>query len=588
MIRLLFPAAIALAFTATALGVTSAAAGWSSTATCIALAAISLLCGAITIWALRLARRTESAHARMEAALRQERLLLDLLMRHSPDLIYFKDRESRFVRISDSVARRLAVSAEEAIGKSDFDFFSEAHASKTRAQELGVMETGEPLIGIEEHEIWLDRGDDTWCETTKVPLRDETGEIVGLLGVNREITERKRAERERGLLQTQRIESLRVLAGGVAHDFNNLLMGVVGNASLALDELPESSSARATIEGIVVAGERAAELANEMLAFSGKGSFVLAPTDLSTVVAETAHLMRRVISKDAELRLEDVPRSLPCIEADETQIRQVVMNLITNASEALADKPGVICVATGAVDLKREQLAAFRFADELDEGSYVFLEVSDTGAGISAESQSRLFEPFFSTKFTGRGLGLAALHGIVRGHGGAVKVESQPGAGATFTVILPAAGPPLAVVEGEEPPPAEAAPAPGLILVADDEDVVRAVTTRMLEQAGFTVLRASDGAEALELYRQRKQDITAAVLDLMMPMHDGSQVLAELRALRPDLPVLLSSGYNEQEIGDTLLGMKRVAFIQKPYTHNDLVGKLHDVIAQPTAVANSP
>jgi two-component system cell cycle sensor histidine kinase/response regulator CckA len=565
-------------------GAALAALSSASPALRIGLAATFAVLAALALVASWIARRTELTHDRTEAALVEERFLLELLLSHSLDLIYFKDRESRFIRVSESVARRFEVPVEEIIGKTDFDFFTDEHAGAARAQELQLMESGQPLIGVEERETWLDgERHDTWVETIKVPLRAADGTIVGLAGVNRDITDRKRGERERALLETQRIESLGLLAGGVAHDFNNLLMGVLGNAGIALSEIAPSSPAHATVERIMVAAKRAADLANALLAFSGKAKYVLQPIDLSHIVAETVELLQTVISKDAELRVADLPAELPSLDGDETQIRQVVMNLITNASEALGDAPGVITVSTGAVDLPRSELAGFQFAEELPEGRYVFLEVTDSGAGMSPETQRQMFDPFFTTKFTGRGLGLASLLGIVRAHRGAIRVASAPGEGTALRVIFPAApGVP------QEPVEREAGPAQltstGTILVADDEEIVRAVTTRMLEQAGFTVVPASDGIEALALFRERQDEIAAVLLDVTMPGKDGNAVFAELRKLRADVPVILTSGYDEQEIARALEGDETAVFIHKPYVGAELLAKLNDVLARRPAV----
>ncbi|QFG03705.1 PAS domain S-box protein [Tepidiforma bonchosmolovskayae] len=382
------------------------------------------------------------------------------------------------------------------------------------------------------------------------------------------------AEEERRRLdlqvqQTQKLESLGVLAGGIAHDFNNLLVAILGNAGLALMELPPESPARQTVLAIETAAQRAAELTRQMLAYSGKGKFVIEQLNLSRVVEEMAHLLEISVSKRAVLRYRFAP-DLPAIEGDATQLRQVIMNLITNASDAIGDRSGVISVSTGIVDADAAYLKTAYMDDDLPEGQYVYLEVADTGIGMDAETAARIFDPFFTTKFTGRGLGLAAVLGIVRSHRGAIKLSTAPGRGTTFTILFPAAGPPAP--PGPAPAPETAStPLPrAVILVVDDDETVRAVTRRMLELSGFTVLLAADGAEAVALYRERP-GIDLVLLDLTMPAMDGEETFRELRRLDPGVRVILTSGYSEQDAADRFAGTGLAGFIQKPYRPQDLI-----------------
>ena len=387
-------------------------------------------------------------------------------------------------------------------------------------------------------------------------------------------TDLVRAEEERRRLdlqvqQTQKLESLGVLAGGIAHDFNNLLVAILGNAGLALMELPPESPARQTVLAIETAAQRAAELTRQMLAYSGKGKFVIEQLNLSRVVEEMAHLLEISVSKRAVLKYRFAP-DLPAIEGDATQLRQVIMNLITNASDAIGDSSGVISVSTGLIDADAAYLKTAYMDDDLPEGQYVYLEVADTGIGMDAETAARIFDPFFTTKFTGRGLGLAAVLGIVRSHRGAIKLSTAPGRGTTFTILFPAAGPPAP--PGPAPAPETAsAPLPrAVILVVDDDETVRAVTRRMLELSGFTVLLAADGAEAVALYRERP-GIDLVLLDLTMPAMDGEETFRELRRLDPGVRVILTSGYSEQDAADRFAGTGLAGFIQKPYRPQDLI-----------------
>ena len=398
-----------------------------------------------------------------------------------------------------------------------------------------------------------------------------------------DITERKRAEEERSKLEvqirhTQKLESLGVLAGGIAHDFNNLLMGIVGNADLALMDLSPVSPARDYIRSIQSASGRLADLAKQMLAYSGKGQFVMGPIDLCDLVAEMGHLVGASISKKTTLKCALAP-GIPAVDADATQVRQIVMNLVTNASEALGEEVGVVTLATGVTDCDRAYLEKSRLHEKCTEGKYVYIEVSDTGCGMDGETLANIFDPFFTTKFTGRGLGLSAVLGIVRGHKGAIMVESELGQGATFRVLLPATAKPLDRTEREGTASVKFE-GTGAILLVDDEETVRVVTRRLLEKAGLTVLVAAHGRQALEVFRQRAGEIACVLLDLTMPGMDGEEVFREMRAISDDVPVVLSSGYDKGTIVQRFEGTRLVGFIQKPYHYDELIATLKRALGE--------
>jgi PAS domain S-box-containing protein len=419
-----------------------------------------------------------------------------------------------------------------------------------------------------------------WFLVTAVPVAGPGGELRQVLVSYLDVSERQRAERERSrmqeqLLQVQKLESLGVLAGGVAHDFNNLLMGVMGNAGLALMELSGHHPARRRVEQVEATAKRLADLTGQLLAYSGKGRFVVRPLELSGLVEEMGDLLGTVVSKRAMLRY-DLASDLPAVEGDPTQLRQVVMNLITNASDALGDRPGIITLATGLARADRGYLDSTWLAEELLPGDYVFLEVSDDGCGMDAATRSRIFDPFFTTKFTGRGLGLAAVLGIVRAHGGAIRIYSEPGRGTTIKVLLPASQ--LAAECGQEAADPPAAIRGRTILVVDDEPTVMEVARRILERHGCTVLTAPDGAGAVELYRRRRPEIDLVLLDMTMPGLGGVETFQELRRLEPGVRVVLSSGYNEQDATSRFAGKGLAGFIQKPYTPAGLVAKLGQVL----------
>ena len=393
-----------------------------------------------------------------------------------------------------------------------------------------------------------------------------------------DITDRTRAEQERltlerQLQQSQKLESLGILAGGIAHDFNNILLAVLGNAELALTGLSPSAPARENLLEITQAARRATELCRQMLAYSGRGHFVTEPIDLRAIVEDLVGLLKSTISKKALLNL-NLEKNLPPTYGDPSQISQVIMNLVLNASEAIGEKSGVITISTGAMECSREYLRETYVNETLAPGLYLSLEVSDTGSGMDAETQARLFEPFFTTKFTGRGLGLSAVLGIVRGHKGALKLYSELGKGTTFKILFPAAeaeagaplrktGTPTAEWEGE-----------GIVLLVDDEETIRALGARMLGSLGFQVLTAADGREALQLYTEHRGEIALVLLDLTMPHMDGEETFRELRRLDPGVRVVMSSGYTEQDITSRFAGKGLVGFVQKPYTLAQLAERL--------------
>jgi PAS domain S-box-containing protein len=393
-----------------------------------------------------------------------------------------------------------------------------------------------------------------------------------LLTIGQDISEERqltaqKQQMEEKMLQAQKLESLGILAGGIAHDFNNILMAVTGHADLALLRLSTESPAFQNLQQIQIATRKAADLAGQMLAYSGKGRFVIESLDLNRVVEEMTHMLEVSISKKARMHF-NFSANLPAVEADATQLRQVIMNLIINASEALGEKSGVIAVSTGVVNCDRDCLHESWFDDNLSEGLYVYFEVTDTGCGMNTETLNRIYDPFFSTKFTGRGLGLAATLGIVRGHKGMIKVDSEVGRGTSFRVLLPKAAGPADLCDDAESD--SVWQGSGQILLVDDEAMVLAVGKVMLEELGFKVLAASNGREAVELFKEHQDTIGQVVMDLTMPHMGGEEAFGEMRQLDPAVKVIITSGYNEQEITPLFAGKGLSGFIQKPFSFSAL------------------
>ncbi len=394
--------------------------------------------------------------------------------------------------------------------------------------------------------------------------------------------EQERLNLQRQVLHAQKLESLGVLAGGIAHDFNNLLTAILGHADMALSDLPEDSPVRESLSEIDRASRRAADLAKQMLAYSGKGTYVMKQIQLNDLIKGMADLLSVSVPKRVTFQ-QRMADSLPPTVGDPAQIRQVLLNLVTNASEAIGDREGGVQLQTGAVFCEHQRLhsqnRAFQAGVDavLPEGIYVYAEVSDDGCGMDKATQERICEPFFTTKFMGRGLGLSVVLGIIRSHKGSLEVSSNPGGGSLFRVLLPS----LPLVQGSSEIQAQAVPASssrGTILLVDDEEPVRRVGTRMLQRNGFTVLTASDGREGVTMFQAHADTIACVLLDMTMPRLDGEAAFREIRAIRPDAKVILCSGFSEQEATTRFLGKGLAGFLSKPYTQAELLSKLPSVV----------
>jgi PAS domain S-box-containing protein len=416
-------------------------------------------------------------------------------------------------------------------------------------------------------------GSTAWLRGESMPERLPDGGTVWH-GFISDVTEARRLESK--LVESAKLESLGVLAGGIAHDFNNLLTGILGNASLARQELPPSSLGQPMLDQIETAARRAADLCKQMLAYSGKGRFVIQRLNLNKLIEDTTHLLQISIAKNCVLRFNLAPE-LPPVSADATQLRQVIMNLVINGSEAIGQRSGVLAISTGVARVDEEYLKGFRADASPAPGDYVYVEVSDNGCGMDTATLAKIFDPFFTTKFAGRGLGLAAVLGIVRGHKGGLKVYSEPGKGTTFKLFFPVATgraqdsvspfPDSGVFKGS-----------GRVLVVDDEETVRTVAARMLERLGFQVELAVDGRDAMEKFRAAATPFTLVLLDLTMPHLDGEETFRQMRQHHPGVRVILTSGFNQQEAVNRFAGKGLAGFLQKPFELTGLVQVVRSVL----------
>jgi signal transduction histidine kinase/CheY-like chemotaxis protein len=388
----------------------------------------------------------------------------------------------------------------------------------------------------------------------------------------RHLAQRQRSERERRYLEAQiqrmqKLESLGVMAGGIAHDFNNLLTPILGHADLALADLPPDSPIAGRLQRLRGAARRLSDLTRQLIAYSGRGAFEMRPLDLSHQVEQMTELLEILISKRADLRLE-LASGLPATDGDASQLSQVVVNLVANAADALGDEAGTITVRTGIMEADRDYLSGIDTFDDCPVGPYVYLEVVDSGCGIERAARQRIFDPFFTTKFTGRGLGLSVVLGIVRRHRGAIRLDSEPGRGTAFRILLPCSSR-AAEVPAQKVDAAEPWRGRGTVLVVDDDPGVRELAEEMLRRLGFAVLSAQEGGEGVEAFRKHAGEIDAVLLDLTMPGISGEETLRRIHSIQPDQPVVLMSGYSEEVAASQRLGGV-AGFLHKPFAQEEL------------------
>lgn len=507
----------------------------------------------------------ETSHLRKEATRMAELVNnLDRIYNQVPGVIYqfvLRPDGTSYLPFASEAARQIFEVAPEQLREDSTFLFKKLLPEDIASFQASMMESARTLQAFH-HESRVRRNDGTiaWLRGDAAPERLPDGGTLWH-GYISDISASRRLEQK--LVESAKLESLGVLAGGIAHDFNNLLTGILGNASLVRQELPPASLGQPMLEQIEKAARRAADLCKQMLAYSGKGRFVIQNLEINKLIEDTTHLLQISIAKNCVLRF-DLAENLPVIRADATQLRQVIMNLVINGSEAIGNRSGVLSLSTGVARIDSEYLRGFRSDASPAPGDYVFVEVSDNGCGIDASTLTKIFDPFFTTKFTGRGLGLAAVLGIVRGHKGGLKVYSEPGKGTTFKLFFPVAS--GRAQDSANPFPYHAPyKGSGTVLVVDDEETIRTVAARMLERLGFSVETACDGREAMQKFQLDPGRFTFVLLDLTMPHLDGEETFRQMRQLNPSIKVILTSGFNEQDAVNRFVGKGLAGFIQKPF-----------------------
>jgi len=493
------------------------------------------------------------------------------------------DAEGRVLFVSPSCEEVLGYKPEELVGTRPFGLLHADETERLVDVFLGRIKSQHSPKHDQILRVRHRDGSWRWLQSTGVTYETEDNELR-MVAVSRDVTgivdaAEERHKLEERMQQAQKFESLGMMAGGVAHDFNNLLTPILGDASLALMDLPDDSDVRGRLQKIQRAAHRAATLTNQLLDYAGIGSIETEPLDLSRLVLEMGELMQSAVSKKAVLAY-DLDEDVPAIEGDAVQLSQVVMNLITNASEAIETRrpgEGRIAIRSGKVETDSKSLSQVFLGEGLPEGTYVYFEVEDSGCGMDAETRARIFDPFFTTKFTGRGLGLAAVLGIVRKHGGAIEIESEVDRGTRVRVLCPALG---GQVQRTEPQQLDRGSwrASGTVLVADDDEGACELMAETLERAGFSVLRAEDGARAVEIFREHAQAIRLVVLDRTMPGESDAEALEDIRRIRRDVPVLLVSGYSQESAAQRFAGNQGDGFLQKPFLPETLLEKIRGLL----------
>jgi PAS domain S-box-containing protein len=509
---------------------------------------------------------------RAERALRDSEERFRRMVEIAVEGIRIVDTSGKTSFVNDRMAGTLGYRKEEMLGRLCFDFLDPEERDRAWPE---FEASKHPNPGPHEYRFRHKNGSIVWLDITGAPMLDDTGTSNGILAMCTDVTERKKNEQR--LRQAQKLESLGILAGGVAHDFNNLLTAIIGNASLVLETMEPGSRSHVMLQAVINASERAAQLTQRLLTYAGKDQAKLQPLEVAAATRELVPLLTASIPKMLQLSLE-LDDDVAMVQADPAQLQQMMMNLVINAWESIPEcTPGEVKVAVGHHSLQPEDSRDAVVPIETGNREYVSFTVTDNGCGMDAVSQARIFDPFFSTKFHGHGLGLAAVLGIVKGHGGMITVRTAPEKGSVFTVLLPASQAPRRVEIPTPSLPGRAATGIGTVLFVDDEPALRAIAQRALEERGYSVMLADNGQQAITVLAAHPE-VRVIVLDLAMPVMGGDTAGRTMRSVRPDVPLILSSGYPEWDALERVGQEVAAAFLQKPYRAGMLVAKVEEVL----------
>ena len=518
--------------------------------------------------------RNITERKRAEEALSSSQGRLHTLVQAIPDLIWLKDKDGVYLSCNIMFERFFGAGETDIVGKTDYDFVCQDLADAIRELDLDVMAAGKPTRN-EEWITFADDGHRAFLETIKTPMHDARGNLIGVLGIGRDITERRQTEEERAklqkqLIQAQKMESVGRLAGGIAHDFNNLLMGIQGYASLALLTLDPSHPNYERLKRIEEQVQSGADLTGQLLAFARGGRYEVKPTDMNGLLEKTSSMFERT-KKEISIH-RNYCKDLWNVEVDRGQMEQVFMNLYVNAWQAMPGG-GEIYLETEKIFLNDDPA----FSDAVKPGRYIRISMTDTGTGMDEKTRERIFDPFFTTKEMGRGtgLGLATVYGIIKGHKGMINVYSEPGHGTTFTIYLPASE---KEVVKEKAATATIVRGTETILLVDDERMVLEVNKELLEYMGYRVQTAGNGQEAIAVYMEKRNEIDLVILDMIMPGISGGETFDRLREINPGVKILLSSGYSVTGQAQEILDRGCNGFLQKPFQLENLSLKVREVL----------
>jgi len=511
---------------------------------------------------------------------------LKSITEHLPEALISIDDEGLVHSFNPSAEQMFEYKASEIIGQNVNLLMGDQDAPEHDRYIRRYLDTGEARVIGKSREVEARRKSGKMFPIELQVCELLSGQHRYFLATIRDITERRREEAQKRQVEerierTQRLESLGVLAGGIAHDFNNILSSMLGNAELLRMDLKDlDDEAENSLKNIETGCNHASDLCRQMLAYAGKGKYVIQPVHISELVKGMEQLIRVSIPKSVTMD-HSLAADLPIIRADLAQMEQVVLNLLTNAAEAIGDKKGEIHLITAERVMSKSELSAFDDVHEMLPGVYVLIEVRDSGCGIEPGEMEHIFEPFFTTKFAGRGLGMSAILGILRSHGGGIHIDSVVGKGTTVQVLIPA------VENGHDIPDfpdqevlgeASSWRGSGKVLVVDDEQSVSRMARKMLGRMGFDALVSSDGQQALERLQSEKEPIPLVLLDMTMPGMSGLEILQQIRSNFPDVKVIISTGYGEQALGEYFGDCKPDGFVAKPYRYQQLLQSVHGIL----------